>query len=202
MGHKWGELPWGTPGDGGGRLPLVVVLQHLGTGRASWWRWWRGENHVGVGQQARPPRPEPRWVGWAPLLPAPLRPRSPLHQEGLGLAPPSRYAPQLACSFTTVTIPWPGDGGGHPCSAVRVSGQIPGSLPDPFPPQGLHSHGDSRGAGTRGRVLARFSEHPHPCLPFGDGPGAPGHRAQRGSEEASLPRLPGGLTLLSPSMTT
>lgn len=28
-----------------GRLPLVVVLQHLGTGRGSWWRW-RGDNHV------------------------------------------------------------------------------------------------------------------------------------------------------------
>lgn len=28
-----------------GCLALVVVLQHLGTGRGSWW-WWRGDNHV------------------------------------------------------------------------------------------------------------------------------------------------------------
>lgn len=55
-----------------GRLPFVVVLQHLGTGRGSWW-WWRGDNHMwGWGSRPRLSGPTKlREVGRAPSPPRP-----------------------------------------------------------------------------------------------------------------------------------
>lgn len=67
-----------------GRLALVVVLQHLGTGRGSWWRW-RGGHHVD-GPGGRP------GLSDRTELRGSAGPHSPLHrpllQEGQRLALP------------------------------------------------------------------------------------------------------------------
>lgn len=98
-----------------GRLPLVVVLQHLGTGRASWWRWWRSDHHM-WGRGSRPGLSGQSLVGLAGphscSPPPPAQVPAPPGRPGTGSAitPCPTEGPGWLSLSLWPAFPRPGDG--------------------------------------------------------------------------------------------